>query len=160
MFEEIQSHQLFMVGTPAESSMTNDFNTNTKIENEAYAAQTAILMGISAAILTRVLSHATVYCTDSYKSILKQYNSVVQRQRQLFKLTPREELYGREATPAKTEFQKNISQSRLLKKHVFRVSARSIMLIQISALCAMGSARGQIKWTFSVTFCSSPFCQL
>jgi len=125
MFEEIQSQQLFGAGTPAESSMTNDyFNTNTKNENEAYAAQTAILMGISAAILTRVLSHATVYCTNSYKSVLKQYNSVVQRQRQLFKLTPREELYGREATPAKTEFQKNISQSRLLKKHVFRVSAR------------------------------------
>ena len=38
-------------------------------------------------------------------------------------MTPSSELWGREATPLKAEFQANISEAYALKKEVFRVSA-------------------------------------
>ncbi len=76
MFETMDSLSLQEVSKASDSSIYNDFNTNTK-NNEAHIAQVAVLTGIGAAILTRVLSHALVYCTDSYKSTLQQYNTVV-----------------------------------------------------------------------------------
>lgn len=90
-------------------------------------AQSAILTGIGAAFLSRVVSHLFVYRTKIYKKAAKKYHDVINRQQDLIKQTPREELFGREATPAKIEFQANITRSVLLKKEVFRVSIVSAM---------------------------------
>mgnify|MGYP007058555111 CR=1 FL=1 len=69
-----------------------------------------------------VVSHLLVYRTNEYKKVAQSYHSLINRQRELVKLTPRDELFGREANPAKTEFQANMSRAVLLKKSVFRVS--------------------------------------
>ena len=98
-------------------------NNHTK-EYEPYTAQCAIATGIGAALLSRVVAHLFVYRTDFYKEAANKYHAIINRQQNLMKETPREELYGREASPAKTEFQANITQSYLLRKEVFRVSAR------------------------------------
>ena len=65
MFETVETLTLHEVSNTSDSSMINDLNINTK--NQANIAQVAVLTGIGAAILTRVLSHFLVYCTDSYK---------------------------------------------------------------------------------------------
>ena len=75
------------------------------------AAQVAILAGIATAALSRVLSHIIVYRRETYKATVDQYHAVIARQQEIIKLTPRQELYGRKSTPAKAEFQANISQS-------------------------------------------------
>jgi len=69
-----------------------------------------------------VISHLLVYRTVSYRETVNKYHAVIARQRELWKLTPHEELFGRKATSAKTEFQSNISQSVFLKQQVYRVS--------------------------------------
>ena len=102
-------------------------NNETNNEYEPYTAQCAIATGIGAALLSRVVAHLFVYRTDFYKEAANKYHAIINRQQDLMKQTPREELYGREASPAKTEFQANITQSYLLRKEVFRVSAHSTM---------------------------------
>ena len=63
-----------------------------------------------------------IYRNQSYRDLLTRYHMAINRQMELRKLTPKEVLYGREASPAKTEFQVCYSQSVLLKKEIFRVS--------------------------------------
>ena len=72
------------------------------------------------------MSHVLVYRQKKYKETHGAYNEVLNRQRQLIKLNSKSELFGREATRAKAEFQANHSQSILLKKEVFRVSHREL----------------------------------
>ena len=84
--------------------------------------QAAVLTGIGAALLSRVVSQVCVYSTQSYKETSNNYHSVINRQQELIKLTPRAELFGRDPSPAKTEFQANMTQVVHLKKEVFKVS--------------------------------------
>ena len=70
-----------------------------------------------------MVAHFVVYRTAEYKAKTEKFHSLINRQRQLLKLTDMEELFGRDSTPAKTEFQFNISQTVFLKREVFRVSA-------------------------------------
>ena len=81
-----------------------------------------------------------VYRTESYRAVLSQYHETINRQRELFKLTPKEELFGREATPAKTEFQTKVSQAVILKKEVFRVSHQLLLIISATLECCYTSA--------------------
>ena len=85
------------------------------------------------------VSHLLVYRTESYRAVLSQYHETINRQRELFKLTPKEELFGREATPAKTEFQTKVSQAVILKKEVFRVSHQLLSIISATLECCYTS---------------------
>lgn len=77
-----------------------------------------------------MLSHLIVYRRDAYKKKVNEYHEVIARQHELIKLTSHGELFGREATPAKAEFQSNISRSVLLKRDVFRVSSPILSISQ------------------------------
>ena len=63
-----------------------------------------------------------IYRNKSYRDLLSRYHMAINRQMELLKLTPKEELFGREASPAKQEYQVCYSQAVLLKKDIFRVS--------------------------------------
>ena len=122
MFEPHGSPELLTTRSLIDNSSLIIDPLNTK-ENQAYVVQSAILTGIGAALLSRVVAHLFVYRTNIYKEAANKYHDFINRQQDLIKQTPRDELFGRKATPAKTEFQANISQLHLLKKEVFRVSA-------------------------------------
>ena len=78
-----------------------------------------------------VVSHLVVYRTAGYKRSIARYDKVVSRQQDLLKMTPSSELWGREDTPLKAEFQFNMSEAYALKKEVFRVSAAASILATI-----------------------------
>ena len=78
-----------------------------------------------------VVSHLVVYRTAGYKRSIARYDKVVSRQQDLLKMTPSSELWGREDTPLKAEFQFNMSEAYALKKEVFRVSAAASFLATI-----------------------------
>ena len=75
------------------------------------------------------MSHLVVYRTTGYKRSIDRYDKVVSRQQDLLKMTPGSELWGREDTPLKHEFQSTISEAYALKKEVFRVSVATLALI-------------------------------
>ena len=68
------------------------------------------------------MSHLVVYRTAGYKRSIDRYDKVVSRQQDLLKTTSSSELWGREDTPLKHEFQSTMSEAYALKKEVFRVS--------------------------------------
>ena len=57
----------------------------------------------------------------SYTSLVKRFEKLNGRQRVLRKLHRADSLSGRQATPAKGEFQTNLSELREIKKELFKV---------------------------------------
>ena len=71
-----------------------------------------------------VISYFLIYRQYKFQFLAQKYRAISKRQYVLVKENVTENLIGEEANPAKSEYQANIDEIRLLKKEFFKVSVK------------------------------------